>query len=86
MSISLSALEISVLKAMLVSNDNNGGDFGFIEDCRKAVESKASLGGVVASLSKKKIIAVYEPVYNGVEWWSQFDFIMDVEAVKALVE
>jgi hypothetical protein len=60
--VTLTDLEVKVLKALFKSADGNGHDFGFIEDGRKAVSDPKSLGGVVASLVKKGIFTVHEPV------------------------
>jgi hypothetical protein len=83
--IALTALEMSVLKAMRVSAAGNGDDFGFIEDCRSAVASKASLGGVVSSLSKKGLIQVWEAVTTDSGTWTQFTWSVEVEEIEALI-
>jgi len=68
----LTPLEIAVLKAMLASSRKNGHDFGIVEDCRSAVSKPSQLGGVVASLSKKGIIMVCEPVTTDTGTYTQF--------------
>lgn len=67
----LTEMEKKVLKAMIESSDGNGHDFGFIEDLRGVVPV-ASLGGVVASLSKKGIVTVFEPHRTDSGLWTQF--------------
>jgi hypothetical protein len=69
--LNLTSYEKQVLKALYKSADGNGHDFGFIEDARGIVP-KASLGGVVASLDKKGIIYVHEPVTTDSGTWTQF--------------
>lgn len=54
--------EMKVLIAFFKSAEGNGHDFGFVEDGRKAVAKANQLGGIVASLVKKGLIEVWEPV------------------------
>ena len=79
------ATEIAVLKALFESAEGNGHDFGFIEDARSAVKSKASLGGIVASLSKKKLITIHEPVTTDSGTWTQFTWVPEVSEVSKLI-
>ncbi len=77
--------EIAVLKALFQSAEDNGHDFGFIEDARSVVKSKASLGGIVSSLVKKKIIIVHDAVTTDSGTWTQFTWVKDeVEVAKIL--
>lgn len=85
MSVSLTALELSVLKALYVSAEGNGGDFGMIEDARSAVDSAKSLGGVVSSLSKKKLINIYDAIRTDSGLWTQFDWAVEVEEIEKLI-
>ncbi len=78
--------ELTVLKALFASADGNGHDFGYIEDARPVVKSKASLGGIVASLSKKKVISIYEPITTDSGTYTQFTWEMDVSEVSKLIE
>lgn len=81
----LTPLEKKVLLSLYDSSKGNGHDFGFIEDARKAVPSKNQLGGVVASLVKKKLFTVYEAVRTDSGLWTQFVF-NDHAAVLNLLE
>ncbi len=58
---SFTALETKVLAALIESAGGNGDDFGFTDDARDAVKTKAQLAGVIASLVKKGTIVVHEP-------------------------
>jgi len=78
--------ELAVLKVLFASADGNGHDFGFIEDARSAVKSKASLGGIVASLAKKKVICIEDAVTTDSGTWTQFTWIMPVPEVEKLIE
>lgn len=84
----LTHLEKEVLKKLIISADGNGNDFGFIEDAR-GVCGKAQLSGVVASLVKKQIIVVHEPVrpcdQPGVEW-TQFTWGPVVELNQRMLK
>jgi len=69
----LTALEKSVLTALVKSSAGNGHDFGLIEEARECVATPRQLGGVVASLVKKGIIKVWEPVTTDSGTWTQFE-------------
>jgi hypothetical protein len=77
--------ELIVLAALFESARGNGHDFGFIEDARPVVKSKASLGGIVASLSKKNVITIHEPVTTDSGTWTQFTWDMEVSEVSKLI-
>lgn len=82
----LTHLEKQVLKELFKSAEGNGHDFGFTEDARNAVSSPRQLSGVISSLTKKKILSVYEPATNdeGVTY-CQFYWLMPVEQVEAML-
>lgn len=82
----LTSLERKVLVALFESSKGNGHDFGFIEDARGVVGSD-QLGGIVASLVKKRILVVHEP-YRGdpaQEMMTQFVFC-DAKEAQCLAE
>jgi hypothetical protein len=65
----LTALESQVLEELFCSASGNGHDFGFIEDA--GIPSKQARG-VVASLAKKGIIQIWDPVTNESGTFTQF--------------
>ena len=60
--IKFTAFEKKVLAGLIAGYN---GDFGFTEDGRSAVDSKAQLAGVVSSLVQKDIIIVDENYNDG---------------------
>lgn len=86
--LSLTSLESVVLAALFESAKGNGHDFGFIEDARKAVKRARQLSGAVASLTKKGVLKSHESVQPGepgTEPVTQFTWVMELDAVKALL-
>ncbi len=82
--VTITVLEQKVLTALFHSSAGNGHDFGFVEDCRKAVAKADQLGGVIASLSKKGLIHVHEPVVtDGV--WTQTTWATDLNVIETLI-
>jgi len=77
----LTALELKVLITLYKSSEGNGHDFGFTEDAEKCVDRPRQLGGVIASLVKKNLITVYDPVTTDTGTWHQFTF-NDVEQIE----
>lgn len=67
--ITLTALESQVLEELFCSASGNGHDFGYIEDA--GIPSKQARG-VVASLAKKGIIDIHEPITNESGTFTQF--------------
>jgi hypothetical protein len=67
--ITLTPLESQVLEELFCSASGNGHDFGFIEDA--GIPSKQARG-VVASLAKKGIIQIWDPVTNECGTFTQF--------------
>ena len=65
----LTALESQVLEELFCSASGNGHDFGFIEDA--GIDPKQARG-VVASLAKKGIIQIWDPVTNECGTFTQF--------------
>lgn len=83
--VKLTTLERAVLSALFESSKGNGHDFGFVEECRKAVPTANQLAGVIASLSKKGIITVYDAIKTDSGVWTQTTWDTSVEEVKALL-
>ena len=67
--ITLTPLESQVLEELFCSASGNGHDFGFIEDA--GIDPKQARG-VVASLAKKGIIMIHEPITNESGTFTQF--------------
>ena len=67
--ITLTPLESQVLEELFCSASGNGHDFGYIEDA--GIPSKQARG-VVASLAKKGIIDIHEPITNESGTFTQF--------------
>ncbi len=64
--------------ALIDSAAGNGNDFGIVEDARKACAAK-ELGGVVASLVKKKVLWVADKENN----FTQFVWNCEVRGASA---
>jgi hypothetical protein len=82
--ISLTPMETAVLKSLFESAGRNGHDFGLIEDVRRAVP-KDSLGGVISSLVKKRIVVVRDTVKNDTGTWTQFTWGRKVDDVRTIL-
>ena len=65
----LTELEMLVLANLFESSDGNGHDFGFVEEA--GIDPRQARG-VVSSLSKKGIIEIWDPVWNGQKHYTQF--------------
>ena len=68
----LTDLERRVLADLLRGWDDNGGDFGFIEDVVNVPMRQAR--GIITSLQRKQLIYVHEAEGKGEDRCSQFDF------------
>ena len=80
----LTKLEQTVFLVLFNSAEGNGHDFGFIEDARKSVKEAKQLGGVVASLIKKKLIEVHDPVTTDSGTYTQFTWKSGLDEVRKL--
>lgn len=65
----LTELEMQVLKNLYDSADGNGHDFGFVEDA--GIDPRIARG-VISSLSKKGIIEIWDRMWNGQQFFTQF--------------
>ena len=86
----LTTMEHTVLSALFDSSKGNGHDFGFVEECRSAVERPTQLAGVMASLVKKGIITIHEAVVTNQgtayqQRWTQTTWNLPVNEVAALI-
>ena len=89
MKVTITPLEKKVLTALYESSEGNGHDFGFVQDCRKAVDSPNQLSGVMASLVKKKLLTVHGDITTNkgtyVETWTQTTWDVQPEVIAALI-
>ena len=62
--VNITPLEKRVLAALFESADGNGHAFGFMEDCREAVDTPRELAGAMSSLVKKGIVEVHHDPFT----------------------
>lgn len=63
--------EFAALPAILAANDANGGDFGLVENIKFDGDRRV-LGGILASLQRRGVIELHEPVTTDSGTWTQF--------------
>lgn len=74
----LTEMERKVLEALYESSEDNGHDFGCIEDARGVV-GVDQLGAIVSNLVKKGLIEIYDSVTTDSGTWTQFAWCEKIE-------
>jgi len=79
----LTPLEARAMEAARISSAGNGHDFGFVEDIIEAMSDlrPQAVGGIVTSLSRKRLIYVSAPLTTDTGTWTQFT-LAEVEAAR----